>query len=667
VTTPAPDIVNASNLHDGGPIGAYPPRQCFFRAYLDSHPAYAKMPRDRADVASERRSDAGLVFEMAIFDRIRARAAAGEFALADLTGAPDVPEDRPPHRGGQATWATRHAMSAGAEIIIGGVIRAEVSRQVSALREERVWGALPGGMKPLTNTVRVFLVGKPDILVLDRASGSYMPVDVKHHKARTGVNGATPARLGLLGGALDFDAMPQSPGFGSDRRRTDGFQLAHYMRILLRQYRGLRTSRMYDDSAETSSAADLRGGIIGSDCVDPTDPDVPIEIAWHDLGLPPRGLPYAEDGVLRARSEAKRAKQREWLAAPSVFREQRRALHQAVDNHLRGLTSLEPGTPGEAVAWGRVGKSECVSCERRSLCRDMAGPDDPSFAFNVGRPNQAGWAYLYEHGGDTVAALADFEPAMHADAFRAADKAFSKNARTPALAEVVLRAQMIRDGVPLRKRTVPRLSGKSVRPITRKIPRADVAIDFDVEWADDGYVYQWGALMRRRLPDGSWPVGDYDSLTRLCFDALDNASAKALSEDFFAGLRRFVEAEQQAGRTVRIYHWTAPEKTKSKEALRQSDAQIANTIDELLPGIRIDLKKWVEDGWWSAQGYSIKVVAPACGFKWDVDDPGGEMSMIKVELCRARAGDWEAAQTWLRDYNRSDCAAQSAIRDTLAE
>jgi hypothetical protein len=322
VTTPAPDIFNASNLHHVGPIGAHPPRQCFFRAYLDSHPAYAKKPRDRADGASERRSEAGLVFEMAIFDRIRARAAAGEFALTDLTGVPDVPEDRPPHRGGQATSATRHAIRAGAEIIIGGVIRAEESRHVSALRQQRVWEALPGGMKPLTNTVWVCLVGKPDILVLDRASGSYMPVDVKHHKARTGVSGATPARLGLLGGALDFDAMPQSPGFGSNRRRTDGFQLAHYMRILLRQHRGLRTSRMYDDSAETCPAADLRGGIIGSDCVDPTDPDVPIEIAWHDLGLPPRWFRNAEDGGLRTRSEAWRAKQREWLAAPSVFREQ---------------------------------------------------------------------------------------------------------------------------------------------------------------------------------------------------------------------------------------------------------------------------------------------------------------------------------------------------------
>lgn len=665
MTTHVPVAPDAKPSGGVGSIGAYPARQCLFRAYLNAHPAFAGLPRDQTDDAAKARADAGLNFERAVFDRIRARSAVGEFTLVDLADVPDVPDVRFPNSGGEATWATRQAMRARTEVILGGTIRAQIRHLGSVMKDDRVRGAVGSRSNRKFSPVSVWLVGKPDLLLLDRSSGAYFPVDVKHHQAKKGSRTAAVARLGLLGEDLDFDVMPELHGFTSYRRGTDGFQLAHYVRILLEQRRGRLGRWRVRNGFESQAAVALRGGVIGSDCVELRDPDSAIEIVWHDVQPPPR--PDCWGGVRQVGSDAQRSRLEEWRATPSVFREQGKALRHVIENHLRGLGSMDPGTPAEAVSWGRVGKAECVSCERRSLCRQLAGPDDPSFALTVGRPNQGGWAYLYQVGGGTLDALSNLDPTTHSDAYMDAAKNYNRRARTPAMEEVVRRAQMIRDGELLRKREIPRRSGQHVRPLTHAVPRGDVEIDFDIEWAEDGYVYQWGALVRRALPDGSWSGGDYNSLTRLCFDSLDADSAKALADEFFAELRRFVEAEQRSGRTVRIFHWTAPEETKSREALTLSEAQVADTIDDLLPGLRVDLKKWVEDGWWSAHGYSIKVVASACGYEWDVEDPGGALSMVKIQQYRTQAGDWQAAGEWMRAYNRSDCAAQSAIRDALAK
>ena len=74
------------------------------------------------------------------------------------------------------------------------------------------------------------------------------------------------------------------------------------------------------------------------------------------------------------------------------------------------------------------------------------------------------------------------------------------------------------------------------------------------------------------------------------------------------------------------------------------------------------LKEW-DDQLITAHGSGLKVVAPLCGFHWDVDDAGGGESMIKHDL--AVAGD-DAARDWLLTYNRGDVEATLAVRDWMS-
>jgi predicted RecB family nuclease len=66
-------------------------------------------------------------------------------------------------------------------------------------------------------------------------------------------------------------------------------------------------------------------------------------------------------------------------------------------------------------------------------------------------------------------------------------------------------------------------------------------------------------------------------------------------------------------------------------------------------------------------GLSIKKVAPALGFEWRDDDPGGLQS--QGWLVDARSAEDEsvrlAARKRLLEYNEDDVAATAAIRDGL--
>jgi predicted RecB family nuclease len=67
-------------------------------------------------------------------------------------------------------------------------------------------------------------------------------------------------------------------------------------------------------------------------------------------------------------------------------------------------------------------------------------------------------------------------------------------------------------------------------------------------------------------------------------------------------------------------------------------------------------------------GNSIKVVAPSIGFAWDVDDPGGDFSMVQHGVAVAGSlVERAAAVEWLRSYNRGDVRATYEVRTWLRE
>jgi RNase_H superfamily len=58
----------------------------------------------------------------------------------------------------------------------------------------------------------------------------------------------------------------------------------------------------------------------------------------------------------------------------------------------------------------------------------------------------------------------------------------------------------------------------------------------------------------------------------------------------------------------------------------------------------------------------LQQVAPLAGFCWEVDDPGGDLSMLRYAA--AANGDQEA-RDWLATYNRNDTEATRALREWL--
>ena len=254
--------------------------------------------------------------------------------------------------------------------------------------------------------------------------------------------------------------------------------------------------------------------------------------------------------------------------------------------------------------------------------------------------------YLYDKGLGSINALADAnaDGQLLTGYLRVASHLPQPQQR---LATAIRRARMVRDQVILERATEGPL----------QVPAADVEIDFDVEWHPaDGYVYQWGARVRQGQDE---TTATYDN-TVLSFETLDDAKAQALADRFFDWLEGFVADHETAGRTVRIFHWTSPELTKT---IRVLGGDRADALFERF----LDLRRWMDDEFFARDGLSLKTVAPVFNFKWRADDAGGETSVRKIEDARnaTNTESANAARVWLEKYNEDDCKAQAVIRDGL--
>jgi predicted RecB family nuclease len=183
------------------------------------------------------------------------------------------------------------------------------------------------------------------------------------------------------------------------------------------------------------------------------------------------------------------------------------------------------------------------------------------------------------------------------------------------------------------------------------VPRADVEIDFDIEWDNSNRIYQWGLRVREGQDE---QTARYEPV--VSFDDLDDDSELALAEQAAARIMQLRAEAEEAGKTVAVYHWHHVEVSNSRKF---------GCITAALDGITLDLLSWFARTFRVQGSAGIKTIAQLFGFAWAVDDPGGRLSMLKIEVARAGGPDAVDAQQWCLSYNESDVAAQAVIRDRL--
>lgn len=442
--------------------------------------------------------------------------------------------------------------------------------------------------------------GAPDVLV--RVGDGYVPVDVKNHGTRSEAKTRT-AIVSTLDAPADLHPVAGLSDSGA-HREDDGVQLAHYTRML--QELGCHAGDEH-----------LIGGIIGNSDFTPEGGD-PWLIRWYDLSVPFKATYSASAPAGRAKRSLLDRYDHEFAFRLKVARAAR-----AGDELVRPF---------------RV--TECGACAWATHCRDVAGPDDASFAIDAGLPTAQQWRHLRDaHQVITLTDLAAMDPAT-CSGWSARDTQPGSRALGK-LATLVRRARMTAEGV-------------EIEPLDTwpEIPSADVEIDFDIEWDLDGRIYMWGLRIREGQDD---TTAVFDPV--VSYDALDDDGARTLAVEFAAKVEALAASAAKDGKTLRIYHWTSPEVSRTSKYPE---------VRAALEGRTLDLEAWLRTSFLTRRGTSIKVVAPLFGFFWSVDDAGGLQSQAHIEAAR---GDDPAAaaasRAWLHAYNQSDVAAQAAIRDGL--
>ena len=79
----------------------------------------------------------------------------------------------------------------------------------------------------------------------------------------------------------------------------------------------------------------------------------------------------------------------------------------------------------------------------------------------------------------------------------------------------------------------------------------------------------------------------------------------------------------------------------------------------------VDMERVFKAGWITGEGTSLKAIAPLAGHVWEVDDPGGGLSMVQFADAIDDVPGREDARSWLATYNRGDVAATAEIREWL--
>lgn len=536
----------------------------------------------------------------------------------------------------EAEWATAAAMAQGAPLIIGGRLPTdEVGRRV----------------------------GKPDILVAT-TEGAYRPVDIKNHLTLDPMLGERRGLPGLISPlhAPSRENAATNEAVQPRKREEDLLQLAHYQRML---------------EAAGLAPEDRRwAGIIGVErCV-----------VWYDLDAP----------IWKTPSSSGRQKWRSTMDVYDFEFDFRLDVMAVAAAHQRNV-SVEL-----LVAPVRV--AECAECPWWDYCREHleAGAGDVSLLPRIGWRE---WKIHHDRGVHDREALArlDVQTARLVSAgidipeFQRLVEGLPDETPVRDLGVVVrAKSQLARlegEGV-LTFGDVMRLDSHTAsyagaglswlpeqidlaraalgpNPIYRRrgidkvvVPRADVEVDVDMENVEDG-VYLWGAL-HTQCGQGARTSMYHAHVT---WEPLTPDSEAQNFLRFWAWLMQVRREASRRHQTFRSYCYNA----SAENTYLRKLGLVLGILDEVTAFIRseewVDLLRVVNDQLITGGSTGLKAVAPMAGFAWDVEDPGGGLSMVRYDVAVGTQDtlDRQEARAWLLTYNRGDVGATLAIRDWLEE
>jgi predicted RecB family nuclease len=494
--------------------------------------------------------------------------------------------------------------------------------------------------------------GRPDLLV--RSDAGYIPVDVKHHRTIDEEDGNV-----LVSDPTDppYEAAYSMDGWDLRKHQGDALQLAHYHRML---------------EAGGHDSGRAVGGILGKEGL----------IVWYDLDSPMWTTP--------AKSDGKKRKIRTTLERYDFEFDFRLDIAVTAHDHLEDHDVdllVEPRACGE-----------CGECGFRDFCWSTLELGSGDTSLLPGLTYQH-WRHLRDLGITERSQIADLnyptasliKNGVEVDVFlelaEGADPSVSLESLRPRAKKQLLileeagvqtAGDFLRVTDPdtaavggfIAKRVLDARAALGPFPVYRRpgvdevtVPRADIEIDIDMENVNEG-VYLWGALINDRtkpeinpeyVPFVSWePINDEVEL-----------------EVFLAMWNWLTAQRDQAnenGLTMKAYVWHEPAENQhlrriSGAANSRLEEQVENLINS---DVWVDLKRVFEKSWITGGSVGLKSIAPLAGFEWDVDDPGGGLSMVKYdEAVAANLLAADEAREWILDYNRGDVEATSAIREWL--
>jgi len=214
------------------------------------------------------------------------------------------------------------------------------------------------------------------------------------------------------------------------------------------------------------------------------------------------------------------------------------------------------------------------------------------------------------------------------------------------------------------------------------IPEFDIEIDIDLEnslsaFQDNGLtevegkdrVYLYGFGIHDRTLDRDWRSAKFDSFA-------DYSNSEEGEYQLLLKMWNFLKDQvikaEAAGKSIGIFHYSSHEKTWWRNFARnhegKSGVPTLDEVEEFTAEYFVDLLDYSKQVALGTTGYGIKKLAPKAGFNWQVQDPGGALSLLKYKDAvdpNKSAAEQQESIDWLYSYNLDDVRATFAVRDYL--